>query len=172
MKAFAIAVMVMASWCGETARAQDAPPKTEPTKEHEWLKQFVGEWQGDFGDAVSTSRMLGGLWMVSDVKAQFGDISMAAVMTLGYEPAKKKYVGTWVDSMTAYLWKYEGTVDAAGKVLTLETEGPNPALGGKMVKMRDAIEIKSKDQFSLTSSMLGDDGKWQEFMTINYKRKK
>jgi hypothetical protein len=44
--------------------------------------------------------------------------------------------------------------------------------GGKMTKMRDAFEFKSKDHFTLVSSVLGDDGKYQPFMTINYKRKK
>jgi hypothetical protein len=152
--------------------AQDGPPKVEPTKEHEWLKQFVGDWEGDFGDAKSTARMLGGLWVVTDVKANFGNTTMAAVMTLGYDPQKKKYVGSWVDSMQTHLWTYEGTVDATGKILTLNTEGPDPSAGGKMTKARDVFEFKNKDQFSLTSQMQGADGGWQQLMTINYKRKK
>jgi hypothetical protein len=163
---------LMAVLCVAIAAAQDPPQPSTPQKEHEWLQQFVGEWEGDVGQAKSTARMLGGLWLVADVKASFGAMAMSAVHTVGYDPQKKKYVGTWIDSMTAYLWKYEGTVDATGKVLTLDTEGPNPMLGGKITKMRDALEIKSKDHFALVSYMLGDDGKWQTFMTINYKRKK
>jgi hypothetical protein len=151
--------------------AQEHKPAA-PQKEHEWLRQLVGEWEGDWGQAKSSTRMLGEIWMVSDVKASFGDTSMSAMMTLGYDPQKKKYVGTWIDSLTAYLWKYEGTLDASGKALALDAEGPNPAAGGKMTKMRDTIEIKSKDHFVLIASMLGDDGKWQTFMTINYRRKK
>jgi hypothetical protein len=173
MKMFATAGCVLALLIGANAvQAQEGPPKSEPSKEHEWLKQLVGEWEGDLGDAKSTSRMLGGLWMVSDVKANMGGTQMNAVMTLGYNPTKKKYVGTWVDSVFNNLWTYEGTMDASGKILTLETEGPNPAMPGKMTKMRDAIEIKSKDHFALVSSALGDDGNWTTFMTINYKRKK
>jgi hypothetical protein len=51
---------------------------------------------------------------------------MTAVWTVGYDPQKKKYVGTWVDSVTPYLWTYEGSLDASGRILTLETEGRIP----------------------------------------------
>jgi len=169
--AFACAVVVMLAG-GTGARAQEPPKPADPGKEHEWLQRFVGEWEGDFANSAESARMVGGLWMVADFKATVSGKPMAAIMTLGYDPQKKKYVGTWIDTMTAYLWNYEGAVDAAGKVLTLDAEGPNPLAPGKTAKMRDAIEFKSNDHKVLTSSMLGDDGKWVTFMTINYKRRK
>ena len=62
--------------------------------------------------------------------------------------------------------------DAAEKVLTLNAEGPSFAGDGKLAKYKDAIELKSDDHRVLTSHVLGDDGKWQGFMTANYRRKK
>jgi len=70
------------------------------------------------------------------------------------------------------LWIYEGSLDAAGRILTLETEGPNCMAPGKTARCRDVVEIKSKDQRVFTSSILGDDGKWVTFMTAQYHRKK
>jgi hypothetical protein len=165
----AIVTLVIAA---TACKAQDGPPKTEPSKEREWLKQFEGEWHGDVGEVVWRTRTLGDLWTVFDIKGTMGGIPMTAMMTLGYDAQKKKYVGTWADSVFPHLWILEGTVDASGKILPLETEGPNPAGGGKMTKMKDTIELKSKDHFVLTSSMRGDDGKWNDFMTVNYRRKK
>jgi hypothetical protein len=74
--------------------------------------------------------------------------------------------------MMTHLWVYAGVLDAAGRVLTLETEGPNIAAEGKLGKFKDVIELKSDDHRVLTSHMLGDDGKWHGFMTANYRRKK
>ena len=72
-------------------------------------------------------------------------------MTLGYDPAKKAFVGTFIGSMMTHLWVYDGELDAAGKVLTLDAEGPSFAATDKMAKYKDAIEIKSDDHRVLTS---------------------
>lgn len=173
--------------CAAVLQAQDLkdlPKPAAPEKEHQWLQQLVGEWDSE-SEAIlgsgqppmkckgtESTRGLGGFWVVAEIKNTFMDMPMTGIMTIGYDPQKKKYVGTWVDSMTNHLWKYEGTVDAAGKVLTLEAEGPNPMTPRKTARFRDSIEIKSKDHKVMRSAMLGEDGKWITFMTGDYRRKK
>jgi hypothetical protein len=83
----------------------------------------------------------------------------------------KKYVGTWVASMMTKLWVYSGELDAAERMLTLETEGPDMVNEGKTTKYRDVIEFHSDDHRTLTSYALGEDGKWLPFMTAHYWRK-
>jgi hypothetical protein len=116
--------------------------------------------------------MLGGFWVISDMTGDMGGVNMTAVQTIGYDSEKKKYVGTWVDSMMNHLWRYEGEVDSTGKTLTLEAEGPNFLANGKSAKFRDAYEFKSEDHIVATSSMLADDGKWVTFMRGDIRRKK
>jgi len=100
------------------------------------------------------------------------DGSVTTMMPLGYDPQKKRYVGTWIGSMMSHLWVYEGELDASGSVLTLETVGPNMAAEGEIVKFRDTIEFKSDEHRVLISHMLGEDGKWLEIMTADYRRNK
>jgi hypothetical protein len=74
--------------------------------------------------------------------------------------------------MMTHLWVYDGTLDAAERVLTLAAEGPSMAAEGKLAKYRDVIEIRSEDHRILTSQMPGDDGAWKTFMTAHYRRKR
>ena len=100
-----------------------------------------------------------------------GDVTAKTVMTLGYDTAKKKFVGTFIGSMMTNLWVYEGELDEAGRVLTLDAEGPSFTDPNKTAKYKDAIEIVSPDHRILTSRYLGDDGQWHQFMTAHYRRK-
>ncbi|MGH9718586.1 MAG: DUF1579 domain-containing protein [Bryobacteraceae bacterium] len=157
----------------------------EPQKEHQWLQKLVGEWTCE-GEATmapdkpptkwtSTEkvRSIGGLWTLAESEGEMpGCGPCTSIMTLGYDPQKKRYVGTFIGSMMTNLWEYDGAVDASGKVLTLDTEGPSMAGEGKMAKYKDVIEFKSDDHRLMTSQMLGDDGQWRQFMMASYKRKK
>ena len=158
--------------------------KVEPQKEHEWLQKLVGEWTYESECSMEpgkppekfagseTVRSLGGLWILCEGSGEMPGGGLATtLMTLGYDPKKKQYVGTWVGSMMTHLWIYEGSLDAEEKVLTLSSEGPNCMAEGKMAKFRDVIEVKSPDHRVLTPHMLGDDGEWRPLMTVNYRRK-
>ncbi len=158
--------------------------KVEPQKEHEWLRQLLGEWNYESECSMGPGqppekfagsenvRSLGGLWVLCEGHGEMPDGGMAAtLMTLGYDPQKKQYLGTWVGSMMTHLWVYAGSLDAEEKVLTLNTEGPTFTEEGKLAKYKDVIEVKSHDHRVLTSHMLGDDGEWRQFMTASYRRK-
>jgi hypothetical protein len=174
-------ILLMAFTGPLAAQGPEFPP---PPKESEWLQHFVGEWETDAEammgpgqppmkcKGTAKARSLGGYWIVSENTAEMLGTKVNAVFTVGYDPAKKKYVGTWIDSMTNHMWKYEGSLDDAKKMLTLDAEGPSFTDPKKTAKFKDAYEVKSKDHLVLTGSMQGDDGKWVTFMTANYKRKK
>ena len=153
-----------------------------PVKEHTWLRRFEGDWDSE-GEIVigpnqppikvkgfDRARMIGGFWLVCEGRGEGMDYESR--LTLGYDEQKQKYVGTWVDSMTSFLWRYEGTVDATGRILTLETEGPQPDVPGKNVPFREVTEFKTDDHRVFTSLRLNADGQWLTLVTIHYRRRK
>ena len=159
--------------------------KAEPQKEHHWLQKLIGEWTSEAEAAMEPGkppekfkgtervRSLAGLWVVAEGEGEMpGGGRATTMMTLGYDPETKRYVGTWIGSMMTHLWVYAGALDPAERVLTLEVEGPDMAGAGKMAKYRDVIEFKNPDHRVLTSHVLRDDGAWQQFMTAHYQRTK
>jgi hypothetical protein len=157
--------------------------KVEPQKEHQWLKKLVGEWTSEAEMSMEAPsaekcrgsesvRTLGDLWVLCEGTGEMpGGGTAKMLMTLGYDPAKKRFVGTWVGSMMTHMWVYEGSLDATQRILTLESEGPGMAGDGTTWKYRDVIEFKSDDHRTLTSNAQGKDGKWQQFMTAHYRRR-
>jgi hypothetical protein len=168
-----------------TAQTPECSMSAKPQQEHEWLHKLVGEWtcEGDAAmgpeqsqtqwKATEVVRSLGGLWVVAEGTSDMpGGGAAISMMTLGYDPLKKRYLGTFVASMMTHLWVYDGAVDAGGTVLTLDTEGPAMSGDGRTAKYQDVIEMKSDDERTLTSLMLGEDGKWQQVMAARYRRTK
>lgn len=156
----------------------------EPRDEHRWLQRLLGEWTseadaGEPGDETKKSRgtesvrALGELWVLAEGQGEMpGGGAAQMLMTLGYDPDKGKFVGTWVGSMMTNMWVYEGSLDPSGSKLTLETQGPDFGGTGKMAPYRDAIEFLTEDHRTLTSSSQGEDGQWATFMTAHYHRKR
>jgi hypothetical protein len=155
----------------------------EPQPEHRWLQQFVGEWTSETEAPMEpgqppqtfrgteTVRSLGALWILAEGKGEMpGGTPMTTVLTLGYDPQKQRYVGTFVGSMMTWLWVYDGMLDVTARVLTLDTEGPSMTGDGKLTSYRDSFELVSPDHRVLRSRMLGDDGQWHPVMTAHYRR--
>ena len=121
--------------------------------------------------ATESVRAIGDLWTVAESQGEMpGGALGTFVMTIGYDPRTSRFVGTWLGSMLTHLWVYDGWLDAAERVLTLEAEGPSMAGDGTLQPYRDVITLESDDHRVLTSHFLGEDGEWHHFMTAHYRR--
>ena len=160
---------------------QEFMAQAEPQEEHRWLQRLVGEWTYE-GKAIMgpgqppvtmqgavTARPFGGLWVMIEER---GDPARSDartnIFTFGYSPQKQRFIGTFVDSESTFLWVYDGWLD--GNVLTLESEGPAMA-GPGTATYHDVVELVDDDHWVLRSLVPGEDGQWQEFMTSHYRRK-
>jgi hypothetical protein len=167
----------------ETETLLEPTMQAKPQPQHDWLQKLVGEWvytvETSMGPdqpveqtaGTETVRTLGGLWILAAGQGHVPGCGMATtLMTLGYDPQKHRYVGTWVGSMMTYLWLYDGELDAAGQVLTLNSEGP-AMTGDGTTQYKDIIEFKDDHHRTMTSQVLGEDGQWHRFMTAQYQRR-
>jgi hypothetical protein len=119
---------------------------------------------------TETNAMMGGLWLITEFKADMMGQPFQGHGVSGWDPAKKKYVGTWVDTMSAGLGLSESTYDAASKTMTGTFEGPDPS--GKVTKVSSSVVWKGPDTRVFTMSAPGPDGKDATMMRITYTRKK
>ena len=115
--------------------------KIDIREEHRWLQRMLGEWQFegacDMGDGKPPAafkgreavRALGGIWIIGEGEGHSPEgEEHRSVMTLGYDPARGQFLGTFISSMMTHLWSYQGTL--SGQVLTLDTQGPSFAGDG------------------------------------------
>src|SRR5688572_30810351 len=114
--------------------AQDMP---KPTAEHQKLAASVGSWDavieamGEDGKPQTTKGVSevrlgpGGFWVIDDFNGSFGGMPFVGHGVTGWDAAKGKYVGTWVDSMSGHMMLIDGTMSADGKTMTMTGMAPD-----------------------------------------------
>ena len=168
----------------ETSSENCAGMLAQPQKQHQWLQKMVGDWTfesecaGEPGQPAQkfkgTERVksLGDLWIVGEGDGDMPGGGRAKMMlTLGFDPKRNRFVGTWCGSMMTHLWVYDGELDAAEGVLTLNAEGPSFTDPNKIAKYQDIFEVVSENHRILRSRNQGEDGKWTQFMEAHYRRR-
>jgi hypothetical protein len=167
----------------EGGEAAWAPPK--PTPQHALLKQMAGKWDatfklGDFPGAPPVTSTgsetctlaMNGLWLLSDYQdPNYEGGAFQGHGVMGYDPDKKKYVSTWVDSTDMHISVTEGDYDEATKTLTMLSDGRD-RMTGKPTKERAITRFKDADTMSCSFRSTSEGSKEMEIFSIEYKRKK
>ena len=172
------------------ATSQGMPPLPRPGPEHAIFKDGAGTWDAtvesfmvpgappSVSKGVETSRVgCGGLCLITDFKGSFTMGPPPAPPTTfeghgtdTYDMGKKKYVGSWVDSMSAGLMTSESTYDATSKTMSGWTVGPD--LTGNVTKMKSTTVMKDPNTRVFSMYNVGSDGKESLGMRITYIRRK
>ena len=149
----------------------------KPQAGHDFLRKLVGTWEVTAKDMtggekwVEVVRSLQGIWFVAEGSGQMpGGGDATTIMTLGYDPEKGRYVGTWIGSMMTHLWVYDGEVSADEKTLSLYASGPDFENPGKTGDYREQIVFSDDDHRVFNSSIRQADGSWKQFMEAHYTR--
>ena len=118
----------------------------------EFLRESVGEWNIKFdmangsvnGKAVY-KMVHGDLWLASDLEMPMPGTKFTGQGLDSYDPAKKKYVGIWVDSMITAPIVMEGDLATVGSTKTLTMTGKGPGPDGKPADYKMVTDYKDKD---------------------------
>lgn len=178
---FAIGVLLLTAYRGALAQEQEWMVK--PTEEHKLLQKDVGTWDAVIkvwpgegaqpmeSQGTEKNELLpGGLWLVSRFEGKIGDMPFTGVGTFGYDPTEKKYIGTWVDTMSPYPLTTKGDYDAATKTSTAIGEGRD-GMTGKMMKTKMTTRFIDDNDRVFEMYAMGEDGTTQKMMEISYKRR-
>jgi hypothetical protein len=155
----------------------------EPTSQHQWLKRLIGDWtfQHDIPAhdghpattirGTETFRPIGDFWVQGEASSPGPDGTLhVSVMTIGFDPATGRFVGSWIGSMMPNLWVYDGELDGGGRSLALYSRGPAMDGSGGMADYKDVVGFVSDTHRTLTGHQKAADGTWQQFMKVDYRR--
>jgi len=140
---------------------------------HAHLKPLVGSWKcatkwwqdpkesaQESTGTMERKMIMGDRFLQEEYKGTMMDMPFTGMGFCGYDNLKKKYVSTWMDSMSTMIMTMTGTCDGAGKSFTFTGEHECP-ITGKMQKMRTVLRIESPDKHVM--EMYGPDPDGKEF---------
>jgi hypothetical protein len=134
-----------------------------------WMSPDMAEPMTSDGKTVN-EMVFGGRFLKQHTTGDMDGQPFEGLGYVGYDNVQKKFVNTWIDSMGTGIMTGEGTLSPDGKVLTMNSQYPDPVTG-KMAKMRSIEKMVDKD--SLVMEFYGPDpvsGKEYKMMEITYKR--
>lgn len=132
-------VTVPASQDVEKAEAVEQKQKSDAdiAKLRALLASEVGVWDADVrawpgpnvppaeSKAVERTRMLGA-WMISDLEGTVMGRPYFGHRVVGYDPGKRRYVGTWINTLSPGIVGLEGTWDAKSRTRTMHLPMRHP----------------------------------------------
>lgn len=181
------ALVLAAIWCPIPAVCaqdeQNLPPFMKPTAEHKLLKKDVGTWDATVkvwpmpdaepieSKGTERNRLLrGGLWLVTRFEGEFFGTPFIGNGQFGYDPHEKKYVGSWIDTMTPHMMSIKSDYDKETKAMTGTAETRDPNTGETYTAKMITRYNDEDDTRIMEMHRKGEDGKEWKVMEISYKR--
>lgn len=91
------------------------------------------------------------------------------IYLIGYDNHTKKYVSTWIDSMSTNISYFEGTASADGKIITQESNYDDPIKGPSI--WRIVTRIKDDNALEYEMYLTPKGGKEEKMMELTVVRK-
>jgi hypothetical protein len=149
-------------------------------EEHKQLARLAGQWKVEIksffpnpekpevSEGTATfRRLLEGRYVQQNFQGEVGGQTFRGIGISGYDNAKKKYVGAWIDTMGTGIMNTEGEYDVAKHEL-VETGVSSTPAGDEKFKL--VSRYLDNDKFTFTMYMLDANGQETKMMEMAYTR--
>ncbi len=155
-----------------------------PSEGHKALEQMVGTFDTKVtmwmqpGAPPQTSTgisenhwVLGKRYVEENATGTFMGMLFQGIGHMGYDNAKKRYFGTWIDNFGTGVMTSTGTVSDNGKTWNFKSTSTDP-MTGKDTPGETRVTVTDADHHTMEMWGPGPDGKTYKMMEITYSRKK
>lgn len=153
-----------------------------PTAPHKMLAKLVGEWTTktrawmepdkppmEGTGACKQTMLLGGRYLQQDYTGEMMGNSFTGINLIAYDNHTKKYVSTWVDSMSTGIYYFEGKASPDGKTITQECSYDDPVKGPAV--WRSVTKFVDESTLDYVMYLTPKGGKEEKMMEMTASRK-
>ena len=137
------------------------------TKTKEWMDP-----QKPFVESVGSADvkvLLGGRFLQQEITGSMHGKPFSGLWTVAYDNLLKRYVSTWIDTMSTGIFMMGGTADADGKTITFT--GQHAEIGGGQMTHRAVWKIINDDTQEFVMYGAHHGGEEVKMLEITYVRK-
>jgi Protein of unknown function (DUF1579) len=153
-----------------------------PGSPHKLLESMTGSWNThtkswmepgtppmESKGTCEQTMLLGGRYLQQVFTGDMMGTTFTGIGVTGYDNHKKKYVSTWMDSMSTGIFFFEGTAGADSKTITQDCHWDDPVKGPSKWRSVTRIVDDNTHLFEMYLTVKG--GKEEKMMEITYTRK-
>jgi len=109
-----------------------------PGPEHRFLERKIGTWEIEaeyflgadaepmLARGIDRVRALGPYWVLAESEFELPGMRIIGQAATGYDPVSRRYRSTWIDSVTPFLYSFDGSYDPERGVLELTGVNRDP----------------------------------------------
>jgi len=153
-----------------------------PGEPHKLLAKLEGNWETKsrgWADPDSPPResmgsceqkmVLGGHYLRQEYSGDMMGMPYKGISFMGYNNHTKMFESTWIDSMSTAIYKFEGTANRAGNIITQECRYDDPVRGPAV--WRTVTKVKDDNTLEFEMFITPRGKKEEKMMEVTYTRK-
>ena len=154
----------------------------KPSKPHKMFAKLEGSWTTETRawmepnkppvESIGTCEqkmLFGGRYLQQEYTGNMMGNPFTGINLLGFDNHTKKYVSTWIDSMSTGIYYFEGTSDTNGKSITQECHFNDPFKGPAV--WRSVTRFIDDNTLEFEMFMIPKGGNEQKMMEMTVTRK-